>query len=105
MMRTRQLAELYKAVLRLEEKLEITKTRVTQIPKTDTIAYQNGRNQVAKAKEELDVAQKEFSDAIHSYNKVHRNIPFYRRSKTYTVKLKQKTVKFYFDQHGIPNIV
>ena len=105
MMTTKKLAEHYKAVLRLEEKLEIIKARADQIPKTETIAYQNGRSQVTKAREELNAAQKVFSDAIHSYNKIHRYIPFFRRTKTFSVKLTQKTVNFYFDQHGLPTII
>ena len=104
MMTTEKLAELYKTVLRLEEKLELIKARADQIPKTDP-AWQKGRNQVAKAREELTAAQSVFSNAIHSYNKSHRNIPFFRRTKTFSVKLETKTVKFYFDQHGLPTIV
>ena len=105
MMTTDKLAELYKKVLLLEEKLELTQEAAKKVPKTDAILLRNERQKVTEANNALAAARKEFSDAITSYNRVHRNIPFYRKSKTYTLKLQRKTVKFYFDQHGIPTIV
>jgi hypothetical protein len=52
----------------------------------------------------LQEAQKNLSAGITAFGKTHRNIPFFRKTKTFTAKLKNKTVRFYFDQRGIPTI-
>ncbi len=104
MMTSDKLADLYKVVLRQEELLEIAKDRLDHISRDNRTEYDNARKQVNVAKDNLAAAQKVFSAGITSYNKSHRNIPFYRKSKIYTVKLKNKTVRFYFDQRGIPTI-
>lgn len=105
MMTTDRLAELYKKVLQLEERFEAIERKAKNLPKTDAIALQERRRRVAEAKDALATARKEFSDAISSYNRIHSMIPFYRRSKIYSVKLETRTVKFRFDQHGIPTIL
>ena len=104
MMTSDKLAELYKVVLQHEEVLEITKEHLDRISRENRTDYEKARKQVENAKKSLAEAQRVFSAGITSYNKSHRNIPFYRKSKIYTVKLKSKTVRFYFDQRGIPTI-
>lgn len=103
MMTTDRLAGLYTVVLRKEEELEIAREKLNHIQRTDRLDYDNARRQVDSARDALATAQREFSAGITEYGKVHRNIPFYRKSKKYTVKLKRKTVTFYFDQRGIPS--
>ncbi len=105
MVTTDRLAELYKTVLLLEEKHNLAQEALKRVPKTDEIALRYKRQDATEISNKLAAARKEFSSAVTSYNRAHRNIPFYRKSKTYTVKLQSKTVKFFFDQHGIPTTV
>lgn len=104
MMTADKLAELYKAVLILEEKLEMAKTRLREAQKFDPSIVNDGKKQVELARNALASAQKEFSNGITSFNRIYSNVPFYRFSKTYTVKLETKTVRFHFNQHGVPTI-
>ena len=105
MMKTDKLAELYTIVLQKEEAHEIIREKLAHTSRSDPLEYNNVRRQVELAREALAAAQKDFSAGITAYGKLHRNIPFYRKSRTFTAKLQHKTVKFYFDQRGIPTIV
>ena len=105
MMTTDKLAGLYTVVLRREEELEIAREILKHTQKTNRLDYDKARRQVDSIRDELAMAQQVFKAAINRYSKIYRNIPFYRKSKEYTVKLKRKTVTFYFDRHGIPSFV
>jgi hypothetical protein len=104
MMKTEELAELYTIVLQKEEAYEIVSEKLAHTSRSDRLAYDNVRRQVDLAREALEAARKSFSSGITAYGKVHRNIPFYRKSKVFTVQLKRKTVKFYFNQRGVPTL-
>lgn len=104
MMTTDKLAELYKIVLQKEEAYEIVREKLAHTSRSDRLAYESVRRQVESARETLASAQREFGTGMTSYGKIYRNIPFYRKSKTFEVKLQRKTVKFYFNQRGIPTI-
>ena len=104
-MKTSELAELYKSVLRLEEQLVIIQEEESKKPKTDGTSRNKKSRRYEEASEALAAARSAFSNAVVTYNRTHRNIPFYRKSKTFSVKLKRGTVKFYFDQRGIATIV
>lgn len=105
MITTDKLASLYTIVLHEEEDLEMAREKLAHTQKTDRLNYENARRQVDSARNALAESQRVFSAGITEYGKIYRNIPFYRKSKKYTVKLKRKTVAFYFDQRGIPTIV
>lgn len=102
-MTTNKLAELYTAVLHKEEELEIAREELIFIQGTDRLGYDNALRQIETARDALLKAQREFSTGVTEYSKVHSNIPFYRKSKKYTVKLKHRTVTFFFNQRGIPS--
>ena len=80
MMTADKLAELYKAVLILEEKLEMAKTRLREAQKFDPGIVNDGKKQVELARNALASAQKEFSNGITSFNRIYSNVPFYRFS-------------------------
>lgn len=105
MMTADKLAELYKKVLLLEEKNNLVQEALKRVPKTDQTTLRYKRQEATEASNTLAAARKDFGDAVTSFGKVHRNIPFYRKSKTYTIKLQSKTVRFYFDRNGIPTTV
>ena len=104
MMTAEKLAELYTIVLLKEEALEIAREKLAHTSKNNKLEYENLRRQTELARDALQTAQKNLSVGITDFGKTHRNIPFFRKTKTFTAKLKHKTVKFYFDQRGIPTI-
>jgi len=97
MITTNKLAKLYKAVLVCEDNLDIAKS-------TPLFEATDNCQHVSAAVVALEMARKDYSEAAIQYNRSHNNLPFFRRTVTYSVKLHDRVVYFYFDQHGIPTI-